>query len=207
MQREQQEQQQQQQQQQQQRRRQRWWSFTESEEGEVEEEQIRGEQEQHENPGMAVDSEDPDGDPDGDPDIDDVHDDEESDYHSILNSLSRKWMSTELDHTISKVASNELWQLSFRLIPKLLAAKELQRIKRKVPQFSQIRKTIEKKNTPEVQLELGYRDKNTEEITIVHDTVTPRSRFPPHQYENLYEIATVKVIISYIHLQNIYYSY
>lgn len=31
---------------------------------------------------------------------------EERDYHSLLRSLTEKWMTTELDHTVSKVASN-----------------------------------------------------------------------------------------------------
>lgn len=49
------------------------------------------------------------------------------------------------------------------------------------------------KYTPKVEMEITYKDKETEELTVVKDVVTPKSRFPPHRYEKLCEIATVKV--------------
>lgn len=48
--------------------------------------------------------------------------------------------------------------------------------------------------TPDVHLELGYKNKETGAVTVVEDTITPKSRFPPHEYEKIYETATVKVI-------------
>ena len=115
------------------------------------------------------------------------------DYQSILDSLSEKWIIAEADHTISNVASNTMWKLAFSFIPKLLEAKALQNVKRKVPQFNHIRKCIHKKRTPQVDLEIAYQNKTTEEIQVVQDTVTPKSRFPPNAFKKVYEIATVKV--------------
>lgn len=73
--------------------------------------------------------------------------------------------------------------------------KKLQQVKRKVPKYNHIRRKLYEKHTPDVNLELAYKNKESNEITIINDTVTPKSRFPPDQYEKIYEIATVKVII------------
>lgn len=145
--------------------------------------------------GDEEDEDDPDDDPDKDPVYpdDDPDEDNQQDYYSILDELSRKWMFTELDHTVSKCASNKFWKVAFNFIPKLIEAKVQQRISRKVPQFNHIRRTLENKNTPEVQLEIAYKKRDSEEIEVVNTTVTPRSQFPPHLYEKMYEVASVKV--------------
>lgn len=119
---------------------------------------------------------------------------EELDYFSILEELSHKWMCEELDHTISKVASSALWKVAFQFIPKLIHARNSQDIKRKVPTFTHIRRTLYDNHTPEVNLEIGYKNKETNNMCIVQDTVTPKSKFPPHRFEKMYEVATVKVI-------------
>ena len=49
------------------------------------------------------------------------------------------------------------------------------------------------KSTPKVDLDITYRHRENNEITVVNDTVTPKSRFPPNEFEKLCEIATVKV--------------
>ena len=74
-----------------------------------------------------------------------------------------------------------------------MTAKRLQNIKKKTPQFRQIRKTLYKKYTPEVNLELSFKRRDNGEIRVVNSTVNPKSQFPPHLYEPMYEIATVKV--------------
>ena len=42
-------------------------------------------------------------------------------------------------------------------------------------------------------LEIAYLNKESDEVTIVKDTVTPKSKFPPDKYKKLYEIASVKL--------------
>ena len=129
-----------------------------------------------------------------DDDEDDGEEEEDDlDYHEILNSLSKQWMNAEMDHTISQAASNELWKIAFDFIPKLVSARQLNGIRRKVPTFNHIRKQLHKKGTPDVQLEIGYRNRNTDEITLVNASTTPVSTFPANMYEKLYEVATAKV--------------
>ena len=44
-------------------------------------------------------------------------------------------------------------------------------------------------------MEIGYKNRENGEISVFQGKATPKSNFPPHQYEKLYETATVKVII------------
>lgn len=76
-----------------------------------------------------------------------------------------------------------------------MEAKRLQEVKRKIPKFTQIRRTMYKKKTPKVNLEIAFRNKENDAITTVNSTVAPKSQFPPHRFEKLYEMATVEVII------------
>lgn len=80
-------------------------------------------------------------------------------------------------------------------MPKLFEAKKAQQVKKKVPQFSQIRKRMHSAKTPEVTMKLAYKKKDTGEVVVIEDTKTPKSRFPPHLYEKMYEVATAKVNI------------
>lgn len=118
---------------------------------------------------------------------------EHADYESILKELSTKWIVAEADHNVSKVASNVMWKLAFQFIPNLIRAKDQQEDQTKIPQFQQIRRNYTEDNCPEVELQFGYRNKETDETFHIKSTVTPKSRFPPNKYEKLYEMATVKV--------------
>lgn len=80
-------------------------------------------------------------------------------------------------------------------MPKLLQAKSLQNVRKKTPQFNHIRRQLHLKKTPKVHMEIAFKKKDTGEVIIVEDAeVAPKSRFPGHLYEKLYETATVKVI-------------
>ena len=142
--------------------------------------------------------EDEDEDKDEDEDEDEEegpHDiEQETDYFSILHSLSKKWSVAEMDHTISQSASNELWKIAFKFIPKLLDAKREQNVTRKVPQFNHLRRQLNNKYTPEVKSEMAFLKRDNEEVTVVNGASAPRSRFPGNEYEKLYEVSTVKVI-------------
>ena len=121
------------------------------------------------------------------------HNDEPEDYHSVFQDFCQEWMTTELDHTVSKVASNKFWTVAFKFIPRLLCLKKEQKVKKKIPNFDQIRRNLYDENTPEVTMEIGYKCKETNEVTIVHDNVTSKNTFPRQEYDKMYEIATVKV--------------
>ena len=120
--------------------------------------------------------------------------DEDTDYHSLLENFYEAWMLTELEHTVSKTASNAFWSAAFKFIPPLIEAKSVQNITRKVPTFNHIRRTLHRNLTPDVNLEIGYRCNTSNEVTVVNAKSMPRSKFPGQQYEKLYEVATVKVI-------------
>lgn len=56
-----------------------------------------------------------------------------------------------------------------------------------------MRKQLYDENTPEVKLEIGFRNKENKEVTVFNGTVTPKLQFPPHQFQKMYEIASVQV--------------
>lgn len=76
-----------------------------------------------------------------------------------------------------------------------MQAKHAQGVQRKIPQFDHIRRTLAQNYSPPVHMEIAYKNKETDQVTIVKDTITPKSRFPPHRFEKMFEIATVKVNI------------
>ena len=135
------------------------------------------------------------GEPD-DPDDDpfQIHEEGEDadDYQTILEKLSESWLLVEVDHTVSKVAANAYWKHMMTLLPRLLRKKKMEQNTSKIPQFNHIRKKMHDQKVPKVNLELGYKCKETGEIKTVHDTVTKKSTYPPHEYIKLYEIATVQ---------------
>lgn len=114
----------------------------------------------------------------------------DEDYDSILKKLKSKWLCTEINHCVSKSASEAFWKLGLHFFPELHCA--LGR-RKKTCQFKTIRKHMYDNLLPPVQLEIGYQSKSTGEITVVNDSITPLKRFPKDQYEKVYEIGTVKV--------------
>ena len=44
-------------------------------------------------------------------------------------------------------------------------------------------------------MEIGYRHRETKEITVINAEVTPRKQYNAREYEKLYEVASVKVIL------------
>ena len=115
------------------------------------------------------------------------------DYQELLEEFSRQWMLIELDHDVSNVAANCYWKLATTFLQKFFEARTSENISKKIPQFNHIRRTLHKEHVPPISLEIGYRNKESSEITVVNDTVTPRSRFQPDVYEKIYEIASIKV--------------
>lgn len=99
----------------------------------------------------------------------------------------------ELDHNVSKSATDAFWKLSCDRMPGLFRAKEIEQIRKKVPQFTHIRRSIYDKKSPDVDLQIGYANKMTGEVTEVNSNVTPTSQYPRSDYQKVYEIASVKV--------------
>ena len=104
---------------------------------------------------------------------------------------------------MSKTASNELWSLAVESIPKMIEARERENITKKIPQFRSVRESLHRDNVPRIRLEVAYECKETGDIIILRDLEsTPVNRFPPSQFQKLYETARVDVSFKI----DIYYS-
>lgn len=114
-------------------------------------------------------------------------------YEAVLEKFAKDWLNIELDHTVSKTASNLFWQLSTKHLARVLEVKTREKVKKNIPQMKHIREKLYQKNVPKVHMKIAYRHKETQEVTVVNSSVTPKSRFPSNEYEKLYEIASVKV--------------
>ena len=142
---------------------------------------------------LEPDLEPPDPDFDSDSDQYSNHSNESSNYHDLLDEISKKWLIVELDHCVSKAASDAYWKLALKHFHGLLEAKKEEKITRKTPQFTHVRRTLRKKFVPPITMELGYRNTNTNEESHIVSTNIPRNQFPKPDYTQLYEIASVKV--------------
>ena len=143
------------------------------------------------NVGDDVDNDDEDD--DDDPEEEEFF--EVDDYNTILEHVSKEWVKNELDHNVSKVASQEMWKLAKTWFHRLFLAKETQNVTRKTPSITHLRRKMYDKYVPPIKMQFGYENKETGEVTVVDDTeVTPRARFPPNQYRKLWEIAHLEVM-------------
>ena len=95
----------------------------------------------------------------------------------------------EIDHSVSKCASEQFWKIGLQYFHRLNNAFGT----KKTNQFNSIRKKIYKDKIPPIDLEIGYKDKTSGEVILVNDNITPVKQFPPSKFEKLYEIGTVQV--------------
>jgi hypothetical protein len=117
-------------------------------------------------------------------------------YKELLEKLSHEWLITELNHNVSKTASNEFWNVARKYFHILFEAKKAEGIRKNVPGFKYLRRRIQQDKLPDISLEFGFSNKETGEITLVSDqTTTPLSRFPPHLFTKTHEKCTLKVFI------------
>ena len=138
---------------------------------------------------------DVDGDDDDDDPVEEFQNIEElDDYDTIFKFLTKEWMKVELNHNISKVASETLWTLAKTWFPRLFRAKEMQDIRRKTTSFVHIRRQMNIQFVPRITMKFAFENKETGVMTIVNDSeVTPKSRFPPNLFQKVWEIASIEV--------------
>ena len=120
---------------------------------------------------------------------------DEDDYDVILTHLSKEWLKIELNHQVSKVATQTFWELGKKWFHRMFLAKQSQNISKKTPSFVHIRRKMNLNYVPPITLELAYQDKRTGEFSVVEESITPRARFPPHEYTKVWEIAHVQVTL------------
>ena len=119
---------------------------------------------------------------------------EVEDYQTMLHKMSKEWLELELTHRVSKTASDAFWNFGKEWFPKLFKTKTIQKVRRKTPGFTHLRRRMYDQYVPNVKMEFGFKHKETGAITVVKDvSVAPVSRFPRHEYEKLWEIAKVEV--------------
>ena len=115
-----------------------------------------------------------------------------------MKKLAEDWIECEIDHRISKEASNELFELGKKMFAKLYHAKNSEGVRKNVPQFVHLRRLLYDKKVPEVSMDVSYLNKSSGEIVVLHDQKDiPRSRFPANKFTKLYEIAKVKVSVCF----------
>ena len=104
----------------------------------------------------------------------------------MLEDLSKKWLHVELSHSISKAASDALWELGLKFFAPLIRAKEQEYTTKKTPQFHSLRRKLYKKFAPPVIIETGCKDKDGA-INVITDSKTVKNS------KKVYEIATIPV--------------
>ena len=113
-------------------------------------------------------------------------------YADLLDDLARKWVNLEIDHHVSKKASDAFWSLAKRAFPKLHQARIDQMVYKDIPDFPYQREKLYNEHVPTVSLETGFLKKETDEVIVVESEKAP-SKYTSPQYTKLYEVATVKV--------------
>ena len=125
------------------------------------------------------------------PDVDymsDPHSDDEDDYQTIFSKLKSDWLLIEINHKVSKTATDLFWKIGLIYFPKLRATAN-----KKTCQFKTIRRKIYDDCIPEINMEIGYKKLTTGELQVVNEKYTPVKQYSPKEYEKLFEIASIKV--------------
>ena len=117
---------------------------------------------------------------------------EASDYADLLDDLARKWILLEIDHKVSKKASNAFWSLAKRAFPMLQQSKIDQMVYKDIPDFPYQRSKLYKDHVPPISIETGFLNNENNEVIVVESDKAP-SKYPAPQYSKLYEAASVKV--------------
>ena len=104
----------------------------------------------------------------------------------------------EINHKVSKEASNQFWCLANAKFHELYVAKGNRG--RKIPQFFQLRDKLNEKKVPPINMEIGFKSKEDGEITVVNAKSSPTSLYPPSNYKRLYEIVSVDVSILIVYM-------
>lgn len=117
------------------------------------------------------------------------------DYETIYKHLSKEWLEVEINHRVSKVATNAFWDLAMEWFHRMFVAKKEQNVRKKTPKFPHIRRLLHKDYVPPIKMSFGYKDKESGDMTIVEDSlITPKGRFPANQFDKMYEISHVEVM-------------
>lgn len=120
-------------------------------------------------------------------------DNQDISYNDLLKKITKDWVNLEIDHRVSKKASNAFWLLAKSTFPKLHRARIQAMHYKPIPQLPTLRDKLYDTYVPPVKLNIGYQNVESNEITEIESSKTPLSQFDRVQYKKIYEVATVQV--------------
>ena len=106
-----------------------------------------------------------------------------------------EWLRIQLTHDVSIAATDAFWSLAIQWIGRLHRIRDIQGIKRKIPQFPNQRKKMYEKECPKVSMSFTYMNNETDEIIHVNNVEnTPLKNYDRNNaFTKLYESAFIKV--------------
>lgn len=108
------------------------------------------------------------------------------------------WIGLEMKHRTSKTCSEEFWDLAKSAFHKLHRARIDDMIFKPIPKLRSQRDKLNNDRVPDINMKIGYKKKETDdEIVIVEGDKTPHKKYNPREYQKLFEVASVQVIIIY----------
>ena len=122
-----------------------------------------------------------------------LDEEDKTSFSYCLRKFSEEWITEEIGHTVSKQASSAFWKLAVKWMFPITKAFHNEK-KKKIPNFEHLRRKLTKKNVPPISMEVGYIDKETQALKVVHaEKISPKD-FPPSKFEKVFESASVKVL-------------
>ena len=118
---------------------------------------------------------------------------DEDDYDDLLESLCKEWLLIEIKHKVSKIASNEFWNLAIQKLHRIQQLSD-----KRIAQFQQQRRKLFASFVPQINLDVSYANNDTDEIFDITNTESILiSKYPRDAYTKLFESASVKVSFHY----------
>ena len=134
--------------------------------------------------------------PSDDPSLHSSDEEEPDNFNSLFSSFSKQWVNAQLTHKVSLAAANSFWGLSFKYLKDIFHLKNTEGIKKKIPQFIQVRKNIYKDLCPDVKMIFVFLNKTDNTIIRVEEDKTPLNEYERDpKYQKLYEEARIEVNI------------
>ena len=116
------------------------------------------------------------------------------DFPDLVEDLAKEWLLLEMSHNVSKKASDLFWELSKRMLARLMESG----CPTKMPSFTHIRRQLVNKYCPDIKIDMGFKKKDTGEIVAESDMrKVPITQYRKPAYDPLYEIASVNVSTSH----------
>ena len=114
-------------------------------------------------------------------------------FKDILAKFSEDWLSNEVHHKVSKVATSDFWNICSKYMFSITEAFTKEK-KKKFPKFEHIRRKLKKEKVPKIHLKTGFVNKETQELSIENTEKLPVLQYPQDKFEKVFEIAHVKVL-------------